>query len=76
MKLVKLISILAFILIPSSVLAQDKEHDDKERAKAEKNLDHAHWKKAHGNGVPQNQPKRSPPSGTSKETKPSRAVEK
>lgn len=44
MKLVKLISILAFILIPSSVLAQDKEHDDKEHAKAEKNLDHAHWK--------------------------------
>lgn len=62
----KKIGVLVFILgafLSFSVIAaeKDKEHNDKEHEKAEKNLDHEHWEKAHGSGVPDKQPERHPP---------------
>lgn len=60
----KKIGISVFVLsalLSFSVAATDKEHNDKEHEKAEKDLDHGHWEKAHGSGVPDKQPERHPP---------------
>jgi len=50
--------ISALLSLPA--IAEDREHNDREHEEAEKDLDHEHWEKAHGSGVPDKQPERKP----------------
>jgi hypothetical protein len=52
MKLNKYLFLLLATSLSFSALSEEptKNHDDKEHDKAESNLDHGHWEKAHGSG--------------------------
>jgi len=52
--------IILFFGFTSVAFSSDEPaHNDKEHEQAEKNLDHPHWEKAHGSGVP-DKPERKP----------------
>lgn len=59
--MIRVIGILLALIFAPCIYATEPDHNDKEHEKAEKDLDHKHWQKAHGSGVPDN-PKREPPS--------------
>ena len=67
------LNIYLFTLLAVSLsfcaFSAEKEHNDKEHKKAESNLDHKHWKKAHGSGVPKKEVVRKPGSNNKKSDK-------
>lgn len=67
MKLNKYLFLLLATSVSFSALSEEptKTHNDKEHDKAESNLDHEHWEKAHGSGATDKKEGRKP-GGTNK----------
>ncbi|WP_158972786.1 hypothetical protein [Paraglaciecola sp. L3A3] len=74
MKFYKYLVLLFTLSFSFSVLSEEPKHDDKEHKKAESNLDHKHWEKAHGSATPEKKEGRKPSVKPSKKSDSARVI--